>query len=147
VTRRDRFDVVARLRRIREDQARAEVGRADADVRAAEDAVARARDGRRVPVLPPEPLPAAMLRALHLTGIRSRELLDLATEEHERTVARRRESVSDLQRAAVARRSVERLAQRRTAEAISARAAAAERALDDLVLLRGSDASERGGAS
>ena len=131
----DRLDAVRRVRKIREDQARAKKAEADREVDQADDArTERERELDAVSDLPSHAMPPALLLALKLQGLASSELLQLAEEEYERALDRSRDAQKRLQEAAVARRSIERLAQRREAEAVALRRAASERALDALVV-------------
>lgn len=136
MSRRDPLETVHRLRRIREQQAQAELARASADADAAQEGVAARRQELTAAATDmPTTLPATLLRSLHLRGLASVENLVLAEAEWERAVQRQRDATRRVVQAAADRRSVEKLAQRREAEALAVRAAAAERALDELHLI------------
>lgn len=136
--RRSRLEAVQRVRKIREDQARAEAARARLErERAAAEVDQRQTELEEVARLPlaARSLPPLLLTALYLQGLASNDLLELATDEHERTVDRQRQATKRVKDAAIKRRSIERLANRREAEAIAASRAAAERAMDELMVL------------
>lgn len=140
--RKDRLASLLRLKEIREDQAKAEVARANQAEKQAVDEVAQARqratDAMDVLDHPDDEgssMPVALVRALQIAGWASAEQLQLAEQEYERTVERRNESQRQLQQAAIGRRSIEKLAKRREAEAVAARRDAADRAMDELYLL------------
>lgn len=133
----ERLTSILRVRRITEDTARADLARAQRDEAEAERLLAERRR-RAAQTEPPAsaPLPAEVLRSMHLRGMREQEQIRLAEQEHARNVERRREALRELQQASVERRSLEKLVQRRSAEAIAARRAAADRALDEMVTLQ-----------
>lgn len=139
--RRDRLASLLRLKEIREDQAKAEVARANRAIEDAARTVDEAKEQSIAAVLPLEgnammtTMPVALVRTLQLAGWASVEELRLAEEEYERTVERRTESHRNLRDAAIGRRSIEKLAQRRQAEAVVRRRDAADRAMDEMYLL------------
>lgn len=134
--RGDRLKALQRLKEIREDQAKAEVVRANQEV---DEAGRQVLDQREVTAkagdLPHMTMPPAMIRALQIAGWASVEQLKLAEEEYERTVERREVARRNLTEAAIGRRSIEKLAQRREQEAVARRREAADRAMDELYLL------------
>jgi hypothetical protein len=134
--RRDRLALVVRVRELAEHRRLAERAAAATAVReavAARAAAADAYDGHR-----PDPGPTrpAVLTAHRLAGV-------ALGEDVERTVDVERLADRDLElaearrvEAAVARRSVERLADRQRAAAAVAAIRAADRQMDDLALQR-----------
>ncbi len=137
MSRRDRMEVVARVMRLREDRARAEDVRAQRAEAAAGERVEDAR-GNIAGQLPTRgsTLPPVQLLSLHLRGIRATELIELAEEEHERSVHEHRQASRALRRANRERQSVERLAERRQQQAAIAARIRAERSLDEMAVLR-----------
>lgn len=133
---RDRLDSILRLRKLREEQARADVTAASRDEARAAELVRSRRAATSETPAPRAPLPPEVMLSMHLRGLRSHELVELAEQEHARTVERRREVQRRLQQVSVERRSLEKLVERRSAEALAARRAAADRALDELVTLQ-----------
>ncbi len=134
--RGDRLSSLQRLKEIREDQAKAEVARAEqARVEAEQEVAEAAEELEQAAQLPGDAMPPAMLVALKLAGWASAEHLRLAEDEYERTLERRSEAHRSLKDAAIGRRSIEKLANRREADAIAQRRDAAARAMDELYLL------------
>lgn len=135
MSRRDRFEVVTRLRRLAEDRALAERARAERATDAAAEDVEGARALLAGSAARGEDLPPEHLLSLQLRGLRQAELVDLASEEYARTLEVRTTAHRALRRARQERESVERLASRRQASRARAARTRAERSLDELALL------------
>lgn len=135
--RRWRLDTVLRLRALAERQSRIELARSIGEEQAAVAELDRQRAAHRARVLPEGKLHAAQLRGLHLQGVRSAELLDVAAEAYrdaQETAALDRLGWT---RAAAESDAVERLSERRRREAAELANRISADHLDDLVgLLR-----------
>lgn len=135
--RKWRLDTLLRLRSLAERQSRIQLARSTRAEMEAGDEVSRRQESQRGRELPHGELSGAQLRALHLQGVRSVELIAAAEEayrEAQETAALDRLGWT---RAAAEEDAVERLAEGRRREAAEMAQRAAADHLDDLVgLLR-----------
>lgn len=132
--RRDRLDVVARLRRYTERQAQMDL--ADAQRRLA---VARERlDTLRRPVYDGQgtSLTTAHLVALRAQGIVRAEDLAEAREEWANCEHRVRDAIAALQASTAKRKASDELIEKRRLAAAAVAARAAQAALDEIVIMR-----------
>ncbi|MEO1062735.1 MAG: hypothetical protein AAFZ07_15075 [Actinomycetota bacterium] len=136
MARRDPLETVLRLRRIREQQAEADVAEHQRRVEEARASLARRRqqveDDRSAELVAME---AARLRALQLSGVRSVELMELAREEVRKAVDELDASTRRWSQASAGRKTAERLSDRRHADAAVVAVRAGHKSLDELVSL------------
>ncbi len=132
--RRDPIKSVLRLRGIREKQHLAEVAKVNQKISDARERIQERRVDYQERPVPEAVVDPARLRALHLSGIRSNELLEMAIEELVKT----EQDLSDARQrwadASAKRKSAERLSDKRNSDAAAAAIRAGQRSLDDLVV-------------
>ena len=127
------FDVVARLRRIDERQARAALAHARAAHRAARERLEAHTLTHSQPLVPAEVLSPLELRSLQLRGLHSHEAVMAATEAAHRAQQRTDAATAEWRRASDELEAAERLAAKRHEESARRARLAAERSLDDLM--------------
>jgi flagellar export protein FliJ len=136
VARRDSLRTVLRLRRIREQQAEADLAEHRRRVDQARATLAERRqqveNERSAELVAME---AARMRALQLSGIRSVEMMELAREEVRRAVDELDASTRRWSKASAGRKTAERLSDRRHADAAAVAMRASHKSLDELVSL------------
>ncbi|MEM9035313.1 MAG: flagellar FliJ family protein [Actinomycetota bacterium] len=136
MARRDALKSVLRLRKIREQQAEAEVAEHRRKVEAARAELQRRRaavEEQRAPEL--QAMEAARLRALQLSGVRSVEMVELAREEVRKAVDELDAATQRWSSASAGRKTAERLSDRRRADAAAVALRASHKSLDELVML------------
>lgn len=122
-----------RMRRARRQQARGELGQAQVSEKVARTRLAELRAAQdRSRLDPALVLRPAQLRALHLQGIRSGELLDEAARLHVAATERLDAATDGWKKATAEADAAETLAARRRERTARDARVAAERALDDL---------------
>lgn len=132
-----RLGSVLRVRRIQEQQARAQAVRAEAEVRAAEHAVDEAARQRLAWAVPRGvPLDAVRLRAVQLQTLALHDAEAAALAEVAAASFRRDRTTERWTASRTALRSVERLDAHRTAMLAADAAARQQAAADELALLR-----------
>lgn len=137
MTGKERLHAVLRLRKIREQKARAamlreQLARAQAsrDVRERRDALSAIRQ-------PVDDIRPSTLRSLQLRGLAANELLDQAVDQERDIITRLEESRRHWHRTVAERDATEELLARRSQAAAYLARVAADRALDHLVAARG----------
>ena len=134
--KRNPIATLLRLRQIRERAARAELGRAQAEVHDAEETMAQRRARLLDGISSGHELPPAVLRSLHLRGIDSAEAVEAAGRELEAARQRATGERHRWQNMNSELDATEELDRRnRRAHAAKARSAA-ERALDEIMAAR-----------
>lgn len=132
--RRDPLKTVLKLRVIREKQHLVEVAKVNQQISEARERIQdRRADYQNRPVAGPVVNPAR-LRALHLSGIHSHELLEMAIEELTRTETQLAEARREWSEASSKRKSAERLSDKRRLGAVAVALRASQQSLDDLVI-------------
>ncbi|MEM9711743.1 MAG: flagellar FliJ family protein [Actinomycetota bacterium] len=136
MARRDPLRTVLRLRRIREQQAEADVAEHRQKVEEARanlaERRARIEAERSVELVAME---AARMRALQLSGLRSVELVEQARDEVRRAVDELDASTRRWSEASAGRKTAERLSERRRTDAAAVAMRASHKSLDELVSL------------
>ena len=131
---RNPLAALLRIRGIRERQARADLGHANAQHEQARQTLRAMKTQLRNQTPPHELLTPQQLEVLRLQGIKSVEMLREAADAYEAAEQHRRQQAEQWRRASADRDAAEKLDQRRREEAAKIAVAASERALDDLVI-------------
>lgn len=134
--RRSPIATVLRLKEIAERRARARLGTAQAELTEAEETMAERRARLMRTLHEGGQLPPALLRALHLQGLATKEQIDLAAREVDAAMQRMLNERAEWQAAASDLDATQELERRqRRNHAVKARAAS-ERALDEMMAAR-----------
>lgn len=132
--RRDPLKTVLRLRGIREKQHLAEVAKVNQKITEARERIHQRRDEYQSRPVISAVVNPARLRALHLSGIHSHELLEMAIEELTKTETQLAEARQAWSESSSKRKSAERLSDKRNLGAAAVAVRASQQSLDDLVV-------------
>lgn len=138
----DRLRTVLRLRKLKEQQALAEVAVSQNQL---EQARRNLEERRAAQVVDPvvEERAAVRIRAMQLAGLRAVELTDQARDEVNNSVRQLEDALEGWRTASAKTKSVERLDDRRRLEAAVVAMKSSQRSLDELVLLMRSQGLDR----